>query len=182
MTTTSRSRRLAAAAIAGVAIVSASLIATTGTAVATATKATKCSVITDDHWPSWVQGRPKGIDPHTTAAIYMWHDGDGWHIRVTHRTTNKRTFAGELATSGTFANVHAVHLERNDQLQVTGDHHVIDFLFRNYGAIDGVDFHTHCAPSISFSFQSDGSTAPPSRIVIGNNGANPSSDPFTILR
>ena len=90
----------------------------------------------------------------------MWHDGDGWHIRATHRTTNKRTFAGQLSTGGTFAKVHAVHLEKSDSLQVSNGGHNITFLFKNYGHIDGVDFRTHCAPSISFAFQSDGKPAP----------------------
>jgi hypothetical protein len=129
-----------------------------------------------------VQGRPDGIDPRTTAATYMWHDNDGWHIRVTHHTTNRRTFSGQLLTSGDFANVGAVHLEKSDQFQVSKDHHSITFLFKNFGRIDGLDFHTHCAPSIKFAFQSDGKTTPTNRIVIGRHNARPSSNPFTISR
>ena len=160
------------------------MLAATGVAVAKSStaKSSSCSTITDDHWPSWVQGRPSGIDPRTTAAVYMWHDGDGWHIRVTHHSTNLRTFSGQLVTSGAFANVQAVHLEKSDQLQQSSDHHSITFLFKNYGYIDGLNFHTHCAPSIQFAFQSDGKTAPASKIVIGNNGVHPSGDPFVISR
>ena len=179
----SRSRRIAAAGVVCVAFVATTLMATSGAAVAKTTKkSTACSVVTDDHWPSWTQGRPAGIDPRTTSAIYMWHDGNGWHIRVTHHSTNLRTFSGQLATSGTFHNVHPVHLEQSDQFQVSSDLHNITFLFKNYGYIDGLDFHTHCAPSISFSFQSDGKTAPPQKIVIGHNGVHPPGDPFVISR
>ena len=63
--------------------------------------------------------------------------------------------------------MHAVHLEKSDQFQVSTDKHTITFFFKNYGAIDGVDFATHCAPSIKFALQSDGHTSPTSKIVIG---------------
>ena len=144
--------------------------------------ASKCSVVTDDHWPAVVQGRPSGINPFTTGATYMWHDGDGWHIRVTHHTNNMRSFSGQLSTSGTFANVKPVHLEKSDQFQVSSDGHSITFLFKNYGHIDGLNFHTRCAPSISLSFQSDGSESPPSKIVIGHTNAHPPTDPFVVSR
>jgi len=173
-------RRVVVAGLVGMSLAGASLITAGGTAVATTS--TACKVITDDHWPDIVQGQPKGINPKTTAATYMWHDGNGWHIRVTHHGTNLRTFSGQLSTSGTFKNVSAVHLEKSDQFQVSSDHHVITFLFKNYGFIDGVNFHTRCAPSINVAFQSDGATAPPSKIVIGHTGAHPSTDPFTISR
>jgi hypothetical protein len=153
---------------------------TTGPARA-AQKPSSCPQVTDDRWPQWVQGRPDGIDPNTTAATYMWH-ADGWHIRVTHHTTNRRTFSGQLTTRGEFANVSAVHLEKGDQFQVSADKHSLTFLFKNYGKIDGVNFHTHCAPSIQFAFQSDGKTTPTKRIVIGKHNRHPRNNPFTITR
>ena len=56
--------------------------------------------------------------------------------------------------------MNAVHLEKSDLFKVSGDKHVITFLFKNYGGIDGLDFLTTCAPSIRFSFQSDGVESP----------------------
>src|SRR5262249_57943447 len=116
-----RVRRIAALGIVGIALTASPLIATFGPAAATTRSS--CQQVTDDHWPQWVQGKPDGIDPHTTAATYMWHDSDGWHIRVTHHTTNRRTFSGQLITSGEFARATAVHLENTDQFQVSKDHH-----------------------------------------------------------
>src|SRR5262249_60940103 len=121
--TSMKNRRLAIVSVIGAAVLAGSLVAATGAALATSAQPSSCSQITDDHWPSWVQGRPDGIDPNTTAATYMWHDSDGWHIRVTHHTTNRRTFSGQLITSGEFARATAVHLENTDQFQVSKDHH-----------------------------------------------------------
>ncbi len=179
-----RRLRIATVATVGLALVAGSLLVSPGAALATsAPRTSSCTGIggPDDAWPAWTQGEPRGIDPHTTAAIYMWHD-NGWHIRVTHKTTNKRTFAGQLTTAGTFTSVRPVQLEKNDHFQVSGDKHVITFLFKNYGGIDGLDFYTHCAPSITFSYQSDGVTSPSNKIVIGLNGVNPPTDPFLVSR
>ena len=173
-------RRIAAVVVGG-AVVAGMLSIGVGSAIAASPHAT-CSVQVDNHWPSYAQGRPAGIDPHTTSAIYMWHDSGNWHIRVTHRTNNLRSFSGQLVTAGTFAAVHAVHLEKSDQFQLSKDKHTITFFFKNYGAIDGVDFATHCAPSIKFALQSDGHTSPASKIVIGQGATHPSSDPFEIDR
>ena len=180
-----KSLRVAAVGFVGVALVAGSILASTGVAAAKSPSRTSSSCPSvggkDDPWPSWTQGRPKDIDPHTTAAIYMWHD-NGWHIRVTHHTTNKRTFAGQLTTAGTFTGVRPVQLEKSDQFNVSGDKHVITFLFKNYGGLDGLDFYTHCAPSITFSYQSDGVTSPASKIVIGANSVHPPTNPFLVSR
>ena len=175
-----RARQIATLGIVGVALTATPIIATTGPAAAKT--APSCQQMTDDHWPAWVQGQPSGIDPHTTAATYMWHDGNGWHIRVTHRGDNRRTFSGQLTTKGEFADADAVRLEKSDQFQVSPDKHSLTFLFKNYGGIDGVNFHTHCAPSITFAFQSDGTTTKPSHIVIGRNNHHPRNNPFTVTR
>jgi len=174
-----RVRRIAALGIVGVALTASPLIATFGPAAATTRSS--CQQVTDDHWPQWVQGKPDGIDPHTTAATYMWHS-DGWHIRVTHRGDNRRTFSGQLSTQGEFVNASAVRLEKGDQFQVSADKHSLTFLFKNFGGIDGVNFHTHCAPAIQFAFQSDGTTTRPSHIVIGRNNRHPRNNPFTVTR
>src|SRR5690242_3889477 len=102
-----RRKRLAAAGIAGIALISGGLLAISGGAQATTS--TTCATH-DDVWPAWVQGMPTGINPSTASGVYMWHDGNGWHIRVTHHTDSLRTFSGQLITGGTFANVTAVKL------------------------------------------------------------------------
>ncbi len=177
--------RIAAAGVVGVALIAGSLLATSGVAAAktaASPRSTNCQTAKDDPWPSWVQGEPQGVNPNTTSAIYMWHDSNGWNIRVTHHKTNLKTFSGQLATAGKFTDVRAVKLEKNDQFQVSPDGHNITFLFNNYGGIDGLDFYTHCAPSITFSYQSDGRTSPPNNIVIGKHSSRPNNDPFTITR
>ena len=123
-----RLKRLAAIGVGGVAIVSGTVFAVTGAAQASSTRATVTTVPScnthDDPWPGWVQGMPTGINPKTAAGVYMWHDANGWHIRVTHHTDSLRTFSGQLIVGGgTFANVTAVKLEAGDTYSVSANKH-----------------------------------------------------------
>ena len=162
-----------------------SLLATPGgasAAVATRTRPATCATAPDDAWPAWTNGRPANVDPKTAAGVYMWHDGTGWHIRVTHRTDARRVFAGRVVTSGRFVGVSSVRLEGHDSRAVSADHHTVTFRFENHGAIDGLNFRTRCAPSMTFSFTSDGTVLAATKVTIGHAGSNPAADPFTIGR
>jgi hypothetical protein len=184
-TKTMRCKQIAAMGTVGMLLGAGSLLATTSGASATVVarpRPARCATAIDDSWPSSANGRPAGVDPKTAAGVYMWHDGTGWHIRVTHRGVALRTFSGELVTAGRFVGVSSVRLEGHDSRSVSPDHHTITFRFENHGAIDGLNFRTHCAPSIAFTFLSDGQSLAPNEVTIGRSGTNPASDPFTIVR
>jgi len=178
-----RARRIATVGAVAFTLIAGVLIAASGTAIATtASSAATCSVTHDDSWPMWVQGRPAGLAPRTVAGVYLWHDDTGWHIRVTHHTGALRTFAGNLTTQGLFVGVRPAWLETNDTFSVSPDRHTLTFTFKNHGGIDGLDFFTRCAPSITFGFQAGGATGSATRIIIGRDRSHPSNDPFVISR
>ena len=87
-----------------------------------------------------------------------------------------------MTGGGTFAKVTPVRLEPGDALAVSKNARTISFLFTNYGYIDGLNFVTHCMPSMRLAFQSDGTTVAPGKITIGHAGTHPATDPFTISR
>jgi hypothetical protein len=174
--------------IAAVAALTAALVGSGGTSASGATAgpvaSTSATVASTclasghaDAWPAWTEGRPTR-DPGVT----LWHNAQGWHVRVTHNTLRDRVFSGEIKTRGTLVNVHAVRLEHNDYLQVAADGHTLRFRFNNYGGIDGFDFATHCAPALAFGFLSNGLVVGTSHISIGAAGRHPASDPFVIAR
>jgi hypothetical protein len=131
----------------------------------------------DDTWPAGAEGRAP-LD----APVRVWHDTNGWHVRVTHRTLRDRTFSGAIHTRGELIDVQAVKLEGNDTLKVSDDKHTIRFRFNNYGHVDGFDFKTHCAPSLQFGFLSNGRVVPRRAIAIGARGLHPRTNPFSISR
>ena len=175
---------LAAGALAATAGVSAAANAPTSPTSTgpTANTNTRCDDERDGAWPSWVQGKPDSFEAGATGGVYMWHDGDGWHLRVTHANDDKTTFTGKLQTVGTFVGVKAIALERNDMVHVGTGGHVITFKFENYGHIDGFDFHTSCAPSITVSLARGVHRVATDRIFIGDHKAHPAGNPFRIRR
>ncbi len=184
-TPTSATAAAPTAPVSSAALLSSSLPgpAAMAAAAAPAPAAAACDVVADDgHWPAGVEGRPPGLDAGDAAADYLWHDDAGWHLRVTHQNDRHQVWSGVLTTTGTFADVDAVKLERNDSLVVGPDKHVIAFRFNNYGGIDGLDFRTHCAPAIHFDLRADGASVNPTEVVIGRGEHNPPAVPFTIRR
>jgi hypothetical protein len=149
----------------------------------TATPTPTCDALKDDSgWPVVADGRPAGLDGGDAAADYIWHDGTGWHLRVTHQSDRHQVWSGILTTKGTFSDVDAVKLEKNDYFKVGPDKHTIVFRFYNYGAIDGLDLRTHCAEGIHFALRADGAPVNPTDVIIGHAAHNPPQVPFTIRR
>jgi hypothetical protein len=135
----------------------------------------------DDAWPAWVQGRPDGFEAGDIGGVYLWHDGDGWHLRVTHANNDQAVFAGVIRTPGRLVDVHPIALEQADQLTVGPDQHTMTFRFSNYGHIDGIDFHTRCAPVIRFAFDRGGHLLPADRVFVGDDKNHP-GNPFRVAR
>ena len=127
----------------------------------------------DGGWPAIVQGEPTGFGAGDQAGVYLWHDGGGWHLRVTHQNDTHQAYSGVLTTTGLFSDVDAVKLEHNDSLVIGPDRHTIAFHFNNYGGIDGFDFNTQDAPSLGLGFLSNGHIVPPKYIAIGAEGSHP---------
>jgi len=136
----------------------------------------------DSGWPSVVQGEPTGFGAGDQAGVYLWHDGNGWHLRVTHQNDTHQVYSGVLTTTGLFSDVDAVKLEHNDSLVIGPDRHTIAFHFNNYGGIDGFDFRTHCAEGIHFGFWADGSPLPAADVFMGQAAQHPTTDPFVVAR
>jgi len=136
----------------------------------------------DGGWPAVVQGEPTGFGAGDQAGVYLWHDGSGWHLRVTHQNDTHQTYSGVLTTTGLFSDVDAVKLEHNDSLVIGPDRHTIAFHFNNYGGIDGFDFRTHCAEGIHFGLWADGTQLPASDVFQGQAGQHPATVPFDVRR
>jgi hypothetical protein len=154
---------------------------TTAASTTPASTATTCTVDHDDRWPLYATGRPKRLDAGDPGGVYLWHDGDGWHLRVTHRNDHVRAYSGTIVTSGELR-FQRVLDERGDRASVGPDHHTLHFVFTNFGHLDGVDFQTHCAPKLGVSVQGDAHTLPASRVNLGYSSTHPAHVPFAIAR
>ena len=160
---------------------SASMTANPSTvAPATAAPSPSCLGQHDDGWPVSVDGRPAGLDSGD-HGIYLWHDGTGWHLRITHANDNARLYTGEITTDGTLT-AQPVRLEKDDHFVIGPKDHALAFAFVNYNGVDGLDFQTSCSQYLHFNFQVDGHEAPVTQVHIGEDNHNPPAVPFTVLR
>jgi hypothetical protein len=161
---------------AAVAVPATTLATTTATtAVATTT------ACTDGHWPRSVQGRPTLFHAGSRAGDYIWHDANGWHVRVTHATSSRFVFSGRIVSSAPL-DAAPVRLEGRDFVALSADRKTITYRLVNYGGIDGFNFRTACARSLSFLGYMNGAKLPVARIWLGYYNVHPLQNPFIVTR
>lgn len=138
------------------------------------------STCTGGRWPASVQGVPS-FHAGSTAGDRIWHDTTGWHLRVTHVGTTGVTFSGTIRANKPL-HVRGYRLEIGDTFTLSADKMTVTYRFRNYGALDGLDFTTECATRLGFTGKIGGSLLPVRRIWLGHDGVHPLQNPFAIYR
>jgi hypothetical protein len=177
-------RMLAGAGTAAAACAGLALLAGPATAATTATAAPSAHAAACDAgaWGARVDGVPANFHAFERGGDYLFHTATGFHLRVTHADTKRIVFSGVI-TSPTAMRVDPVKLEKGDVLKLSADHKQIVFDFVNYGGIDGANFHTDCATTLTMSNLNMGN-APLStdRVYLGKDRVHPSAIPFTVHR
>jgi hypothetical protein len=143
-------------------------------------KAAKCDL---HGWADRVQGRPAHFAAHDKGSNYLWHATDGFHLRVTHRSSDRSVYTGSVTASAPIVDVKAIRLEKADKIWLSADHRTLYYRFANYGGVDGIDFRTDCATSLTAHDLKVGThRLPTSRVYLGATKAHPAHIPFTVHR
>lgn len=136
----------------------------------------------DGVWGLRVQGAPAFFDAGDRSGDYLWHDGTGFHLRVTHRGDGVDVYTGVI-TSPTPLHLNPVRLEGHDRADLSPDARELSFVFPDHGHIDGIDFTTDCADSLTIGPLTIGDQPlPADRMYLGVSRINPDQIPFTIHR
>lgn len=166
-----RSRRIVLSALLSLSALSAALFIPAATFAA-------CD---EGRWPASVQGQPTVFTAGARAGDYIWHDVNGWHLRVTQPGTAAVVFSGKIVSNAALT-VAPVKLESGDGFTLSTDKKTLTYRFANHGRIDGLDFRTACASRLKIWGYRAGETLPTSRIWLGRAGRHPLQNPFVILR
>lgn len=136
------------------------------------------------------EGRPDSLDAGDAGAVYVWHDGDGWHIRSTDQRPVDHHYTGTvrlLPAGESIVDVRPVRDERDDRVFVGGDN-VLHYDFHTFASIDGADFHVTCADRgrgsrerLAFHTEFDGHPIS-DRVRIGDSKQSPKSADFAFAR
>jgi hypothetical protein len=172
-----------AAASAGLALMAApSAFAATPTASSGPAPSAQAAACDQGPWGARVDGVPVGLHAGSLGGDYLYHTATGFHLRITHATKDRVVFSGEI-TSATPMRIEPVKLEKGDVAVLSANHLSLVYTFVNYGGIDGVNFHTDCASSVTVSHLNMGDKAmSPSRVNLGHYRIHPTTIPFTIHR
>jgi hypothetical protein len=173
-------RRSLAASLLVLSGLTAALVVPAATSAATPATATT-TVCSETHWPVSVQGVPTTLKAGGATGDYLWHDSNGWHLRVTHPGSAKVTFTGRIV-SGTPISFKAVRLEKGDTITLSADKKTLTYKFYNYGHIDGIDFKTACAQRLGISASVNGHKLSTSRIWLGRHGRHPLENRFVVVK
>jgi hypothetical protein len=161
--------------IVGFALLGAALL------VPTTAAAAEAAVCDEGRWPAATQGVPVTYKSGARAGDYLWHNANGWHLRVTHVSSRRIAFSGRIVSDRPMS-VTGVRLEGSDRFALSADKLTLTYHFANYGNIDGLDFRTACATTLRVRGSMAGEKLPVGRIWIGRAGTHPLSNPFTIAR
>lgn len=138
------------------------------------------------------EGRPDGLDAGDAGAVYVWHDGDGWHIRTTDRRAVDHHYTGTIRLQPAAANFTAVRTvrdERDDRVFLDGTN-VLHYDFHTFASVDGADFRVTCPAErrgerererLAFHTDSDGHPIA-DRVRIGDSKRSPKSADFAFTR
>jgi hypothetical protein len=135
------------------------------------------------------QGRPDRLDAGDAGAVYVWHDGDGWHVRATDARPTDHHYTGtiQLAPAGaSFTDVRPFRDERDDRVFVDGDN-TLHYDFHTYASVDGVDFRATCSAGrqdrerLAFHTEFDGHPIS-DRVRIGDSKRSPQTADFAFRR
>ena len=134
-------------------------------------------------WSSTAQGRPATLAPGSATGMYLWHDSDGWHLRVTHPGNANVVFRGTIDSVGTGPfDIARVATESADLVAVNPFAGKIHFRMENHGRIDGIDFKVGCAKNVTLTLKASGALLPTTQIHLGAAEANPTVNPVVIAR
>ena len=138
------------------------------------------------HVPGAVQNQSGRTMRATRAGdAWIWHNRNGWHLRLRHKGKAKFTFTGTITSNdGKPIDARGYRLEKKhgDTFTVSADKKMVTFLFNNFGGLDGLDLNMHCSASVTFSLSAAGSVMNPDRIHLGRHRIAAFTSPLTIDR
>jgi len=112
--------------------------------------------------------------------VFIWHNGDGWHLRVVDRVDDvEHVYAGVITTDGSFTDINPIKNDSADEFGERGDQR-LKYHFTLFNASDGLDWRVEDASYLSFTLYRDGDLMPTRYIFVGESGEHhPSDNGFT---
>ncbi len=130
---------------------------------------------------STANGQP-AMDADKDFGYYIWFYGDRIYLRTTDRGNGPgpSVYTGKIVVHrGDIRNVNVVRQE-DDDWAVASDN-TLEYHFKTYNGIDGVDFTATGAEDVTFHLYRNGHLIATDHIFLGAGQVNPPGNPFTLF-
>jgi hypothetical protein len=126
-----------------------------------------------------VEGQPSMMQQGALASYWIWHDRDGFHLRVT-TAHDRRTFTGLITFSGELGWARAYELGPEDEVRVTNQG--IRFRILAEKNINGFDFRVGrgSQATVHLEINDMGPQKLLQSVFLGQNNVHPMSNDFTL--
>jgi len=132
------------------------------------------------------RGEPDGhLKKGTTECFKVWHNEDGWHVRVVNGKGDRdHRYQGTITVENGVMEGITSHLARKNGAQSVWRQgpkkHEVSFDFATHEREDGMNFKvSKAATTIRFALKIDGRDLP-DQIFVGRRGDNPESTTFVV--
>jgi hypothetical protein len=127
-----------------------------------------------------LEGQPSTLREGAMASYWIWHDGDGYHLRTT-TAHDRRVFSGRIEFSGGSGWAKAYQLGPDDEVKLTPQG--IAFSLATQRKLLGFDFRMDypSQATLSLELDEDKSQKVVEHVFLGRNNAHPMTNPFTII-
>jgi len=132
------------------------------------------------------RGEPEGLKKGITECFKVWHNADGWHVRVVNgKGTRDHRYQGTITVENGVVESISSHLAKKNGEESQWKHgakkNEIAFDFATPEREDGINFKaSKGASSVRFSLRIDGKDVP-DQIFVGKRGDNPASSTFVVV-
>ncbi len=131
-------------------------------------------------------GEPQGnLKKGTTECFKVWHNAEGWHVRVVNgKGAKDHRYAGTITVENGVVEQVSSHLAKKNGAEKQWKHSAkkqeISFDFTTDEKEDGINFKaSKQATAVRFSLKIDGRDVP-EQICIGKHNSNPASSTFEL--
>ncbi|WP_176371577.1 PKD domain-containing protein [Desulfosediminicola flagellatus] len=126
---------------------------------------------------------PYGVpnyDPATEDGIFLWKEGNVWHLRATAGLSGSQRYTGSIISDMGFINVTPVNFEASDILDASNSQMITFEMTISQPWFDGLDFEFPAGATVYFGVQSNSGNAA-DLVFIGGNRCPVAQLPYQLF-
>ncbi len=128
-----------------------------------------------------LEGQPTQLRQGVLESYWVWHDGDGYHVRTT-TAHDRHVFSGYVETARGGVWVKSYQLRPDDVVRLTGNR--IEFRLNTQRNLSGFDLRLDWSSEATLHLELDGSGGQKilDKVFVGSENSHPTSNPISLAQ